>query len=349
MATQTNRWKLGLFVSAGFAAAIGCVVWLGTREGHETITGYCFFDQSVDGLEIGSPFKYRGIPVGTISDIRAAPELDWVKVELEINRDAVVELGFMGPDGKISTELEREVEGRAVRAQIQSSLLTGAAYIAADLYDVEVHGIPDYPFEVPEFTVHTVPSRSIILRKKLEDVFEAIPPAATAAEEMFREIKQAVKDLRMKELSAKAEKMIDEIEGAVADLDMEARKKELSDALLEAKNTLQHATELIDRFKDPEGPVDRFLASLIKEVEDMDLKLTAEKARTALDKIAGAVEPVGPAAADVELFFADLRKELPYIRRALQSVERLVNMLEKDPGSVIHGRSPVESPQARGK
>lgn len=80
----------------------------------------------------------------------------------------------------------------------------------------------------------------------------------------------------------------------------------------------------------------------------MELKLTAEKVRAMMAKIEGAAEPVGPAATEVELFFADLRKELRYIRSALQSVERLVNMLEKDPGSVVHGRSPVESPQARG-
>ena len=62
-----------------------------------------------------------------------------------------------------------------------------------------------------------------------------------------------------------------------------------------------------------------------------------------------AAEPVGPAAKEAELLFADLRKELLTLRRTLQSVERLANMLEKEPGSVLRGRKPVESPQARGK
>jgi len=356
MASQTNRWKLGLFVAVGFAAAIGSVVWLSTRAGHESVTGYCFFDQSVAGLDIGSPVKYRGIPIGTVSDIRAAPHLDWVKVELEFYRDTLIELGFVRPDGDVAVEVQRVVGGRAVRARIQSSLLTGVAYIAADIYDAEQHKAPDYPFEVPEFTVHSVPSTDIIVRDKLEDALEAIPPAAKAAEGMFKEIEQGVKDLRVKELSAKAEKLIDDIDRAVlkidqavVDLDMKKTSGNLNDTLLEVKGTFEHATEAIDKWKDPEGPIDQLLVSLRKEVEGMELELTAEKARNMMDKVAGAAGPIGPAAKEVELLFADLRKELRYLRSALQSVERLVNMLEKDPGSAIHGRSPVESPQAKGK
>jgi len=349
MASQTNRWKLGLFVAVGFVAAVGSVVWLSTRARHEVVVGHCFFNQSVAGLDIGSPFKYRGIPIGSVSDIRAAPELDWVKVELEIYRSALIDLGFIGPDGDVATEAQREVEGLAVRAQLKSSLLTGIAYVAADVYEVEKHKVPDYPFEVPEFTVHTIPSTDVVFREKLEEILDALPPAAIAAEDLLKDAGQAVKDLRVKELSIKVEKLIDDLNRAVLDLDTKTTSENLNDTLLEVKQTFERATELIERWKDPEGPVDQLLVSLRKEVESMELARTAERARTMMKEIEGTAGSVGPAAKEAELLFADLRRELTYVRSALQSVERLLNMLEKDPGSVVRGRSPVESPQARGK
>ena len=56
MATGTNHWKLGLFVIAGIAVALISLVTLGARNWNkESVLFVSYFDESVQGLELGSP------------------------------------------------------------------------------------------------------------------------------------------------------------------------------------------------------------------------------------------------------------------------------------------------------
>ena len=68
MASKTNRWKLGAFVLGSFATAIGVAIWLGLENlNREYEVYYSYFNESVDGLSLGSPVKFRGIPVGKVT------------------------------------------------------------------------------------------------------------------------------------------------------------------------------------------------------------------------------------------------------------------------------------------
>ena len=70
----TNHWKLGLFVVLGFVLALCTVVFLGARSLHKDSVSYkTYFDESVQGLEIGSPIKFRGVTIGNVSAIDIAP------------------------------------------------------------------------------------------------------------------------------------------------------------------------------------------------------------------------------------------------------------------------------------
>ena len=72
-ALPTNHWKLGLFLTAGFFSLVGALGWFGaTRLEREAMEAHYFFDQDVNGLEIGSPVKFRGVTIGKVTTIRAA-------------------------------------------------------------------------------------------------------------------------------------------------------------------------------------------------------------------------------------------------------------------------------------
>ena len=68
--SHTNEFKVGIFVIASTALGFGAVVALGSgklfvpRTTIETAT-----TRSVDGLKIGSPVKYRGVPVGEVTEV----------------------------------------------------------------------------------------------------------------------------------------------------------------------------------------------------------------------------------------------------------------------------------------
>ena len=93
--TATNHWKLGLFVLLAVVALLGALFWLGARRFHrESFAAVSYFDESVQGLDVGSPVKFRGVTVGTVAEITIAPDRRHVQVTSNIYLDALVRLGL---------------------------------------------------------------------------------------------------------------------------------------------------------------------------------------------------------------------------------------------------------------
>ena len=73
MSAPSNHWKLGLFVVAGvglFLALLGGLGARGLRK--ETVTYTTYFDESVQGLDVGSPVKFRGVTIGNVAEESAS-------------------------------------------------------------------------------------------------------------------------------------------------------------------------------------------------------------------------------------------------------------------------------------
>lgn len=95
MPAETNDWKLGLFVCLVVAAAGRLTVLLGAAKLDETrIVWISYFDESVEGLDIGSPVKFRGAPLGRVTDIGIAPDQQRVAVTFEVSVKRMLALGF---------------------------------------------------------------------------------------------------------------------------------------------------------------------------------------------------------------------------------------------------------------
>lgn len=77
---------IGIFVTIGTVLGIALLFWLGVTEILEEQTYYVsYFDGSVEGLETGSAVKYQGIPVGSVSDVRVAPDGQLVEVIMQLD------------------------------------------------------------------------------------------------------------------------------------------------------------------------------------------------------------------------------------------------------------------------
>ena len=74
METRASYVVVGTFVLALFAAAFGVVIFLTRANLEDAPRPYMsYFSGSVTGLQIGSAVRYRGVPVGTVTDIRIDP------------------------------------------------------------------------------------------------------------------------------------------------------------------------------------------------------------------------------------------------------------------------------------
>ena len=65
MASQKTKFMVGIFVAGGFGIALVAFIWLGMSRFLETGRYYAvYFNESVQGLTVDSPVKYRGVAVG---------------------------------------------------------------------------------------------------------------------------------------------------------------------------------------------------------------------------------------------------------------------------------------------
>ena len=113
METRASYVVVGSFVLALIAAAFGVVIFLTRTSFEDTPKTYMsYFTGSVTGLQIGSPVRYRGVPVGTVNDIRIDPtDVERVRVMMDIvhgtpiKTDTNSTLGLQGITGVAYIEL----------------------------------------------------------------------------------------------------------------------------------------------------------------------------------------------------------------------------------------------------
>src|SRR5262245_13722215 len=182
MARRANPTMIGAFVVGGVLLAVIAVGVLGSgRFFRQLYPAVLFFKGDVNGLKVGAPVKFKGVPVGAVKAVmlslgevigeRDPTKPFLVPVLIEFDGDSIVKRGIMGTLD--TTVLEKLVE-RGLRGQLKlESIVTGVLYVDLGMYPGTAYELQgDYRLPYPE-----IPTR----RTAREEV------QATAAEWRERE------------------------------------------------------------------------------------------------------------------------------------------------------------------
>lgn len=131
MPNQANYFKIGIFVLAGFFLLAGALVFLGAGNAlRPRIYLETYVDGTVQGVDLGSPVKFRGVRIGRISEIDfcfnvygpppGEDRLDYVYLEMEV--DVQVFRGMFSED--VGPVVERAVQ-QGLRVKLQPQGVTG--------------------------------------------------------------------------------------------------------------------------------------------------------------------------------------------------------------------------------
>jgi phospholipid/cholesterol/gamma-HCH transport system substrate-binding protein len=187
--TATNHWKLGLFVLLGIGATLGALFWLGARRlRRESFPAVSYFDESVQGLDVGSPVKFRGVTVGTVSDITVAPDHRHVQVTADMYVDALVRLGLRTRAPKQGEEFTAP----NWRVQLASAGITGVRFIQTDFFDPERYPPPQLPFEPPWNYVPSVPSTLKNVEEQAVEIMNRLPALADRAKDTLTDVRKTL-------------------------------------------------------------------------------------------------------------------------------------------------------------
>jgi paraquat-inducible protein B len=134
MSIRANPRAIGLFLIGGIGLAVGGTAVLASTAWFEQRTTFIsFFQESVNGLDVGAPVKFQGVPVGTVTGILIQiDERDktfQVPVQYDIDLTRLTsQLGTFVNLGDGAVLRQQITDG--LRAQLQAeSLVTGQLYI----------------------------------------------------------------------------------------------------------------------------------------------------------------------------------------------------------------------------
>ena len=131
MSRRANPRAIGVFVLGALALLVAALaIFGGGRVFGPKETFVMFFEDDVGGLQVGAPVTFRGVRVGTVTDVRIRYDTDHqsvsIPVYVQLDRRQVVVAGERG------WEQTSEMIKRGLRAQLKmQSFVTGQ--VAVDL------------------------------------------------------------------------------------------------------------------------------------------------------------------------------------------------------------------------
>ena len=329
----TNQWKLGLFVALSLTLAFGGLVVFGAnRLNRESFPIVTYFGESVEGLDVGSPVKFRGVQLGRVDGITFAPNQKDVQVTCEIFLETVQRLGLRETAPDTNIELALELEG--LRLQLQRSGITGVAFLEADIFPEEKRVDAEYDFELPWNYLPSQPSTLRSIESGIEETLDTLPEVLTEAQRVLQVFERSLADARFGEVSeellgalSSARGLTDEVRGAGAG-QMVGEARELVGSY---RAVADHIREGVDTLRTSLGRIDGLIATVEGDLEQAGFA-------DAVDAVRDAARNIGSTASDGSALTLELRQELRTAGETLESLRRLIDLLERDPSAVLSGR-----------
>jgi paraquat-inducible protein B len=326
MSAPSNHWKLGLFVVLGIAAFLAMLVFLGAHSlQKETVTYKTYFDESVQGLDVGSPVKFRGVTIGNVSRIDVAPDRRHVEVDSDIIVSQLVSLRLLDTTPKKHALHfgEKPLVTLAVppdlRMQLGSAGITGVKYIAIDFFDVKDNPAPDLPFPLPENYVPAAASTMKNLEDAVVKAVDRFPEIADKLVAVIQQVDLLLVQVNHEKLPSRASATLGRAGEVLATLQATITSANVGKLSGEAEQTILGLNESVTR-----------LGKILEHLDgDRGLVASAQRATDSMGDLAGGAKGLG----------SELEDTLRDVREAVGSIQRLADSLDTDSDMLLKGRA----------
>jgi phospholipid/cholesterol/gamma-HCH transport system substrate-binding protein len=314
MSTPTNHWKLGLFVVVGFVLVLLTMVFFGARSLKKTVVYYhTYFDESVQGLEVGSAVRFRGVTIGAVSAIDIAEDRRLVGVTSALAVKDLTKLGLSEGKGRqlrigVPTDL---------RAQLTSQGITGVKFVQIDFFTVSDNPRPELPFDEPENYIPAAVSTMKSLEDSIVRTINRFPELAESLLKITTQINRLLGDFKstpatIATVLQHANSMLGTIQGAVKDVDAHRLSADAQQALVGLAGTLARANGVIAKLDGDKG-----------------LVTSAQRATGAIGDVALGARGLG----------LELSETLRDVQEMTASIQRVADALARDPDMLLKGSS----------
>ena len=318
---QKKQFLSGLFVLSGIALLLALLFFLGLSDFFtEKVPLRTGFVESVQGLSRGSAVKYRGVQIGTVSNISILVSENIIQVDMEI------EPRFFSNERKgkgnftkdeFNAFMRSEIEKKGLRARLEMLGITGMKYIDFDYFaqGVPVPKSPKFKGS-PALFVPSVTSQMKDLTGTLTEAVDRI--SRIRYEQISERLESVLVGLGQLLNSQDIRATISRINETTENLEQVTRS--VSSALSEER--VKGVMDLLDQNLQQ---LNKLQNSIISTTNEAKLPETSEAFRRAMNT------------------FSDSRKELANtmmkLDQTLEALRVLADVLSADPASLVRGRN----------
>lgn len=365
--SASKEFRVGLFVIVSTSLVLGGVIAIGSgsifkdTEVIETST-----TESVNGLQVGSPVKYRGVPIGEVTAISFAdrwyPEHGGMGEYFDFGSPVVirmkVRLDVFGPD---STHLFGEnVESgvtQGLRARLTTAGLTGGLYVDLDLNDATLFPATKPPYTPAYAYIPSAPSRLDQLLDRINTIANNLSQTdfsslASSFQRTIEDVDGTVKN-QLNPMVANADKFITELRNS----NQEIQKILADPAIAATLANMESVTAEVRVAFDGQGgdlksaieELPKMMKSAQEAAAQLEKMISGERVQRILANLDSATGELAPTVEEyrgigeqVSILLQseayEIRQLVEALRKTAENLEELTARAKSDPGQVLFGK-----------
>lgn len=332
MSQKANPTLIGVFVLGAVVIAIGAIVFFGSSNLFAKKQEYLtYFNQSVNGLGIGSNVKYKGVTIGKVTKVQlkfqGQGEPPIVKVLYEINTDNLLNKYGLSIELGDPAAHEKAI-ANGFRAKLDfESIISGQLFLALDFYkDAAV----------------------AVLHPEANDGTLEIPPQNSDIDEILANLTKAIGNIGSVDFAGLAKTLQDALKSVHDGIDA-LQLDRLGNSLDKASNSISNLANG-DQVKTALASVHQSFDQLTATLKSLDpaignLKPTLDQAKGALTNLQKSTAELAQLLKPDSNLRYQLDSSLSQISAAAASIQQLSDFIQRHPNSLIFGRKPDKANQ----
>jgi phospholipid/cholesterol/gamma-HCH transport system substrate-binding protein len=340
-----SYFKIGLFVIAATVIGVIGVIVLGVGTiFQKQVLVETYIDESVQGLDIGSPVKFRGVQVGKVEQITLTNVQYPTRRRYVLVRAGLYPSMFQYPLVDVSDPgFMAEIE-KGLRVRLAAQGLTGTAYLEADYLDpgryppLSIDWQPSYPYIPSARSTITRLTESIdTILRNLESI--DIQRLTTVMESSLVAVTKFTEAANLEKIGPQINAILTEFAQTNHQLKEIVNAPELKATIADASAAAGKARQIMEN---AEQPLNRVLA---------DLPETSEKIKNVVGQLETVAADLPETAAllkqnlrRLDRFIATQQQDLETVVRNIRSISDSVKEITDDaktyPGQVLFGAQP---------
>ena len=321
MAVEKSYARLGLFVVVALVVLLATAfLFIQRMRSRAVIEMVTYTRDNVSGLDVSSPVRYRGVPLGRVTELRVDPRgsTGTIQIDFEVFLDRLITVGANVEQIRRTADIEGMFP--KLRAQVVSNPVTGEAYLLLD-------APPNPP---PPIALGFTPDRAYIpsMPSPFSRVQDRLPELMERAEATLQTLKEIVS--RIPGSLDRSDRFFTNVERIIQKAELPALSADSRKFFTTTSAQIEQITSELEGVIGSDGKLVTFVDEARAAIKAADLPATNQSTRAAADKVTLAAD--------------DIRRSLPAIRDSLEHLRQLARQLEEQPESVVFGPRPPVKP-----